>query len=171
MSSGGALLGQVQLKFQLLMSSDSSMMKGNIAKETNVIHHTMASSSPEKGGSSMPLECVVGTGSSHRKKTRTQRARTLSPHPSYLVAPDERRSTLPTVRWNILKSGSKSSPPPYSDAVEWKGKERKVPDFSSAQLSVMEDLTEKGNKLRGRMIQSLLMDGHRMEEEEVVMTR
>ena len=163
LSSRGALLGQLRLKFQLLMNKDQTGMKGCVAKEVGIAVRNLASSGPEEGGSSPPPEFVVGPGASFKKAQRARRARTLSPQPTDKGRKEEDMTTPPTVRWNILKSGSQPSPPAYSAAPEWRGKAGSAAPLGGEQLAVVDDLIEKGTKLQVRMVQSLLRDSHREE--------
>jgi len=158
-SFGGELLGEIRLKFQLLMATNLVDMKGGMAREVKVAARNAASSGPEEGGSSPPPELVVETDVS---LTRAQRA-TRSKLPSHVTTcqEEEELGTPPTVRWNILKSGrSLSSPatPTYSVVGGLRGKTEEVPSLGPKQQAVVEELIARGTRLHSKMVQSLLRD-------------
>ena len=165
------LLGQLHLKFQLHMKTLLISMKGDIAKEEDVASQNKASSGPEEGGTSLPPQFVVGAGASFKK---ARRVRTFNPFLTVGVSRKEmegKKSGMPSKRLPLIGGtvrlcadtvmGTGADPPHlYSAANVWGEGGQRVDESTlvvgAEQMAVIEELVERGTRLRDRMVRSMM---------------
>ena len=156
---GGELLGEIRLKFQLLMATNLVDTKGGVVREVKVVvARNAASSGPEEVRSSLPPGLVVQPKVSLARVQRATGSKSPSP---MAIGEEEEFGTPPTVRWNILKSGrsmTSPAPPTYSVTGGLRNKMEEDPGLGREQLAVVEELIARGTTLHSNMVQSLLRD-------------